>query len=160
MMKIRMMVTMMTALTILMAFAAIPAFSGDGSPDTMQIIREKIKADKKMLVALNMDLTDAEAEKFWPLYEEYQAAIEAILVRYAGLINTYATNYQKMTDETAGEILNDFLSIEADLVDIRKSYLPKFKAVLPVVKVARYYQIENKIQAVVRYDAAANIPLM
>jgi len=65
-----------------------------------------------------------------------------------------------MTDEKASRLLDEFLSIETDLLSVRKSYLYKFKAILPDVKVARYYQIENKIQAVVRYDAVAAIPLV
>jgi hypothetical protein len=151
---------LMMVLAAVIGFSTSPAFSDEKSTDTMQIVREKIKADKKLLVAMNMNLTESEAAKFWPLYEDYQKTQDAVFARFGKLIDEYTSNYQQMTDEKASRLLDEYLFIEADLVSVRKSYQYKFRAILPDIKVVRYYQIENKIQAVVRYDLAANIPLL
>ncbi len=160
-MKIRLISILMATLIATCVFSIVPAFSADeASADTMQIVREKINADKKLLIAVNMGLTEAEAEKFWPLYEDYQEALGAVAVRYVKLIDDYAASYPEVPDEKAGSLLNDLLAIDADMLDVRRAYLPRFREILPDTKVARYYQLENKIQAVVRFDAAAHIPLM
>jgi hypothetical protein len=65
-----------------------------------------------------------------------------------------------MTPESARRMVDGYLAIEADRQKIRRSYLPKFRQVLPEIKVARLYQLENKIQAAVNYELAAGIPLI
>jgi uncharacterized protein (DUF342 family) len=150
----------MVFLIMFITVSSVPALSEDETADTMQLVREKIKADKKLLVAMNMKLTETEAEKFWPLYEEHQKSLKTVNMRFSDLIDKYASIYPEITDEIAGSLLDNYLSIENHLFEVRKSYLPKFREILPAAKVARYYQIENKIMAVIRYDAAANIPLM
>jgi hypothetical protein len=126
----------------------------------MEIIREKIQADKKLLVASNMDLTETEAKAFWPIYDEFQTQLTQNNERIANLIMEYAENYKIMTAETAQKLLNESLMIEAQRLELRQLYLPKFHTALPAIKVARYYQIENKIQAILQYELADGIPLM
>jgi hypothetical protein len=126
----------------------------------MEIIREKIKADKKLLVAANLDLTETEAKAFWPIYEEFQNQLTQNNERVANLIMEYAENYKIMTAETAQKLLNESLMIEEQRLELKQLYLPKFHTALPAIKVARYYQIENKIQAILHYELAEGIPLM
>ena len=76
------------------------------------------------------------------------------------MINDYADAYEKMTNDTAKKLLDELMTIEALGPKLRQAYLPKFRKVLPEVKVVRYYQIENKIHAVLMYELGANIPLM
>jgi len=76
------------------------------------------------------------------------------------LINDFSDAYQKMTNETAKKLMDEYMTIETLGPKLRQTYLPKFRKVLPEVKVVRYYQIENKINAVLMYELAANIPLM
>jgi uncharacterized protein YnzC (UPF0291/DUF896 family) len=80
--------------------------------------------------------------------------------RLLKLIQDYASNYNSMTNETAKKLLDESLAVEAERQKVRQSYLPKFRQVLPETKVARFYQVENKIQAIVNYDLAAGIPLV
>jgi hypothetical protein len=143
----------------LLAFAGTVAAQGK-SADNMQIVLEKIKADKKLLVAQNMDLTEKEAKAFWPVYEQYQNELFLIRARTAKLIRDYGDNYDKMSNATARKLLDEMLTIEALGLKLRQAYLSKFRKVLPDVKVARYYQIENKIYAALLYELAGNIPLM
>ena len=137
-----------------------PGIAQEKPVDNMQIVLEKIRADKKLLVADNMQLTEAEAKAFWPVYEGYQDELFLLRARTARLINDYGEAYDKMTNETAKKLLDESMTIETLGPKLRQAYLPKFRKVLPEVKVGRYYQIENKIQAVLMYELAAKIPLV
>ncbi len=129
-----------------------PVVSQDKPADNMQILRDKIKADKKVLVAANMELTDAEAKAFWPVYEKYQHELFLLRSRTLKLIEDFTDAYEKMSNNKAKALLDELMRID--------SLGPKLREVLPEVKVVRYYQIENKINAALMYELAANIPLM
>ena len=136
------------------------AQDGDKPADNMQILKEKIQGDKKLLVAANMNLTEKEAKAFWPVYESYQKDLTALNDRALRNVGEYAANWQKMTDDTAKKVVTEHLAIEGDRQKLRQSYLPKFAKVLPYKKVMRYYQLENKVQALVLYDVAKKVPLV
>jgi len=128
--------------------------------DNMKIVVEKIRADKKLFIAENMQLTESEAQAFWPLYEEYQDELFLLRARTMKLINDYAEAYKKMTNDTARNLLDEVMAIETLGLKLRETFFPKFRTALPDVKVLRYYQIENKIDAALMYEIAANIPLI
>jgi hypothetical protein len=148
------------ALAVALAVVAVPAVAQDQQADTMQMVRDKIRADKKLLIAENLPLTAAEAKAFWPVYDRYQGELSALNDRMIKLIKEYANNYQTMSDQTAKKLIDEYLAIEAARLKIRQAYVPRFRKVLRERQVARYYQIENKIQAAVSYDLAAEIPLV
>jgi hypothetical protein len=81
-------------------------------------------------------------------------------VRVEELIKDYAEAYENMTNDRARDLLDENMAIETLALKLRQAYLPKFREVLPEVKVVRYYQIEDKINAVLIYELARNIPLM
>ncbi len=139
---------------------ATPLLAQDKPADNNQLVLEKVKADKKLLVAENMQLTESEAKAFWPVYESYQRDLGNINDRLIKLVDNYAASYQTMTDAAANKLVDEAVAIESDRTKLAQSYLPKFKKVLPPTKVARYYQIENKVRAVVNYELAAGIPLV
>jgi len=146
---------------LLIASLALPLAAQQEKPaDNMDIVREALRAEKKVLVAENMQLTESEAAAFWPVYEEYQTEMKAIGDRMVKLVEAYAAAYKAMNDETAAKLVKELLSIQSDRAKLAEKYLPKFQKVLPIAKVARYYQIENKIRAVVDYDVASQIPLV
>jgi len=128
----------------------------------MQILAQKIKADKKLVVAANMQLTEAEAKGFWPVYEAYQKDLQGINRRLVGAIKNYAEAYNKgpVSDETAKKLINEAIAIEDAEVKLKRSYVPRLEKVIPGMKVARYIQIENKIRAIGKYELAAQIPLV
>jgi hypothetical protein len=126
----------------------------------MQIVRDKLRADKKLLVSKAMTLTESEGKRFWPVYESYQKELGAVNDRLAKLIEDYAGNYASLTDAVARKMVDSYLAIETDRLKVRQSYLPRFRQVLSEVKVARLYQLENKIQGAVNYELAAGIPLI
>ena len=132
----------------------------DKPADTMEIFREKARADKKLVVATALNLTEGEAKVFWPVYNSYQSDMITYYNRVSKFLDTFTQAYGSMTDETATKLLGEFLALEADYVAILKSYAPKFARVLPPVKVARLYQVENKMRALVDYELARAIPLV
>jgi hypothetical protein len=152
---------LMTVFTIAMALAA-PALAQNAGTANMEILRQKIKADKKLVVAQNLNLTDAESAAFWPVYEAYQKDLQQINQRLTAAIGAYADAYNKgpVTNETAKKLLDESLAIDDAEVQLKKSATPKILAALPAMKAARYIQIENKIRAAIRYELAANIPLV
>jgi hypothetical protein len=85
-----------------------PAFAAETDVDTnMQILLDKVKADKKLLVAANMDLSDAESKAFWPIYDAYQKDLHEINKRMAMAIESYAQAYNSgaMTDQQAQTLI-------------------------------------------------------
>ena len=151
----------MALIGALAAFAS-PAWAQERSSSNMEILREKIKADKKLIVAVNMGLTRAEEKGFWQVYAEYQKDLEKLNKRIGGLLRSYAKDYRNktLTDAKAKKLLDEFLSIEQAEAKLKGSYVPKLSMVLPAKKVVRYLQIENKIRAIIRYDLAAGVPLV
>jgi len=149
----------LVGLVVVLAWV-FPASAQDKPADNMQLVLEKIRADKKLFVAENMELTEGEATAFWPVYERYQDELFLLRARTAKLIKDYADAYETMTNDTAKKLLAEYMTIETLGLKLRQAYLPKFRKVLPEVKVVRYYQIENKINAALIYELARDIPLM
>jgi hypothetical protein len=141
---------------------AAPVVAQNTGTANMEILREKIKADKKLVVAQNLNLTDAEGAAFWPVYDGYQKDLQQINARLAAAIGAYADAYNKgpVTNESANKLLNEAMAIDEAELQLKKSATPKIMAALPATKAARYIQIENKIRAAIRYELAANIPLV
>ena len=156
-------VSMMIAGAILFA---VPVFAQtEGSADTnMQILLDKVKADKKLLVASNMDLTDAESKSFWPVYEAYQKDLQQVNERLMKTIATYAEAYNQgkgtISNDAAKKLLHDALSVEEQEVKLKRTYADKVGKVLPAAKTTRYIQLENKIRAVIKFELARQIPLV
>jgi len=147
-------------MTAALTFSVIPVMAQDKAADNMEIVLEKVRADKKLLVAENMQLTEAEAKAFWPVYEEYQKGLVTLLDRMRSLIEDYRNNFQKMSDESARKLLDDYLGIQNDDAMLMQSCISKLRVILPEKKVVRYFQIENKIRAAVDFELARNIPLV
>ncbi len=149
-----------------MILCAVPAFAQTaGSADTnMEIFMQKIKADKKLLVASNMGLTDAEGKDFWPLYDAYQKDLQQVNERLGKTINAYAEAYNEgkgtVSNDTAKKLLDEAISVEEQEVKLKRAYAEKVGKVLPAAKTARYIQIENKIRAVIKFELARQIPLV
>jgi hypothetical protein len=146
---------------LLVCLWVAPVFAQDKSTKSMEIVREAAKSNKKAFIALNLKLTPEEEKGFWPLYDSLQTELDKINERLGNLIVGYAKEYnaQSLSDEKAMQLITDYLAAEEDIIKLRKSYLSKFSAVIPGKKVMVYYQLENKIQAVIRYDMAMQIPL-
>jgi len=135
--------------------------AADKPADNMQVLREKLQADKKAVIAANMNLTEAEAKSFWPLYEEYQKELHKINDGMAMLIVAYSKDYNanSLTDDKARKLLDRYFGIEESELKLKRAFVPKLAKVLPGRKVVRYMQLENKVRALVKYEIAAEVPL-
>jgi hypothetical protein len=143
-----------------LAIAVTPALSQEDPADNMQLLREHLRTGKKLIIADAMKLTESEAEAFWPVYNDYQKGLIDLGDRTLKQIENYAKNYETMSEETAQKMVDDYIDMECDRVTLMQVFLPKFRSVLSEKKVARYFQVENKIKALVKYELAANIPLV
>ena len=147
---------------MLLGLPSLALTAQDKPADNMQILRDKIKADKKLVVATNMELTESEAKNFWPIYDNYQKELQKINKRIVGLLESYADDFRskKLTDDKAKKLIDEANEIEQAEVNLKSTFAPKLSKALPTIKVARYLQIENKIRAVVKYDLAQGVPLV
>ena len=138
-----------------------PALALGAANTDMELLAEKVKADKKLLVGINMSLTNEEARDFWPVYEAYQKELQTVNLEIAELIVEFAEAYAKgpIPNETAKQIRNDVLALEEKEVKLKRTYGDKIEKVLPAWKVMRYMQIESKIRAVLKFELARQIPL-
>ena len=159
------------ALLLVAALAAAPAYAqtkpapakpaAEKPADNMQILREKLKADKKLLVAANLELTEAEAKKFWPVYEAYQKELHKLNDQIAMTLVDYAKefNANTLTDAKASALLDRSVAIDEAELKAKRALIPQVRKVLRGIKAARYIQIENKIRALIKYELAGEVPL-
>jgi hypothetical protein len=139
----------------------VSASGATGADSSMEALRDKLRADKRYVVATNMALTETEAKGFWPIYDEYQKGLSKLNGRIATLTATYLDAHEKapISDELSRKLLNEAWDIERSELELEKDSMGKMKKVLPPYKVFRYAQLENKIRAVVKYELAASIPI-
>jgi hypothetical protein len=155
----------MAAVVALALTAVVPASAQTapaGSTTNMDILVAKLKADKKLLVAQTVGLTDAEGKAFWPVYDACQAELEGINKRLKTGIEGYAKDYNAgtMTDAKAAAMVTEMFAIDEALLASKKSCAAKLNGVIPATKIARYVQVENKIRAQINYELAASIPFV
>jgi hypothetical protein len=155
------------ALLLAPAFAlaqgAAPASSQPTDVEIMQAAQEAraiVAADRKTIVEAALALTEQEATAFWPIYDRYMADLGEVRDLRVKLILDFAENYDDMTDATAGKLIDDALAYEQKALDVRKKYVKEARKVLPATKAARFYQIENKLDAIGAFVLADEIPLM
>ena len=139
--------------------AAAIAQQVDDWTEVQQLLVD-LKADRQAMVARNLPLTEGEARAFWPVYREYRAEAEGLGERMAKLIFAYAANYESMTDAKADGFFGESLAIERQRLAIREKFVPRVRSVLPGQKAARFFQIENKLDALVNVNVTAEIPLV
>ena len=109
---------------------------------------------------IDLKLTESESKVFWPLYESYQADQDKLDDRLIAIIQEYAKNYKTMTDAAALDIITQRTNLDLERTKLVQSYLPKFSAVLPGIKTARYYQVEYRIRLLLSLDLAKQMPMV
>jgi hypothetical protein len=125
----------------------------------MDLTRATIAVRRQEIVAASLQLGEAEGGAFWPLYREYRAAVEKVGAREADLLTEYAAEYGSLSDERARRLLDAVTTAEADRIKLKQQYVKRFAKVLPGVELARFFQVESKLDAVIRMELAAGIPL-
>ncbi len=126
----------------------------------IQLMREDIRSQKKQIIAANMQLTDAEATKFWPVYDAYKVETTKIGdARYA-LIKEYVQTYNTMTDAQAKSLIKRAGDLEQQVIALRMQWMPKFEAVVPGKKAALFYQLDRRLGLIVDLQLASVIPMV
>ena len=123
-------------------------------------IRADIQKDRNAIVGAAMDLTDAQAGPFWELYAGYRAARKPAADRLTALIVEYARSADTLTDEKAGKLLDEMLAIQKQEAATKAEWAAKFKAKLPGKVVARFFQVDNKLDTIVQFQLASEVPLV
>ena len=126
----------------------------------IEMLRQEVGKDRRDIVKANMLLTKSEATRFWPIYDEYRGEMKKIDDRRVKLITDYAANRTSMSEDEAERELRELLNIEKDRISLKDDYIKKFiKAPLSQRTTARFFQIDNKLDAAVNTALAARIPL-
>ena len=152
--------SLLLAASLLLVFAAAPLQAGEADEASLEILRDTLRSNKKAIVDVNLALSDSEARAFWPVYDRYQKDLAAVQDRLVQVIEDYRASFGSMTDEKARKLVDDYLAVERDRAEVRRAFLGPISQALPGRKVMRFYQIENKIDAVLRYELAATIPVV
>ena len=126
----------------------------------IEAARKLMRTERKLVIAGELFLTPDESKAFWPVYTEYETAAIKIGDEKLRLITDYADNFDQMTPEYAERLLKESFDLNSREAELRRSYVKKFKKVLPVIKVVRLYQIDSKLNAVLDFQLAARIPLV
>jgi hypothetical protein len=146
-------------ITVVTSFAG-SAIAQSNAPSQRQLDMAAARASRKAVFGANMALSDKEAAAFWPVFDQYEAAMDKVDDRHVKEVQSYAKVYKTMTDADARTKLDEVLAVQQARLDVQKDYVAKFRAVIPDMKVTRFFQIDNKIHAMVQCDLAQMIPLV
>lgn len=128
--------------------------------DEIELTRSEVQSRRQEIVKELMELTPQESEAFWPVYRDYQRDAAKLGDQRVALIETYFANADNLTDEQADKLLDDAFKLRKNQLDLQKKYVGKYRKVLPAVKVARLYQIENALDAIISANLQASMPMI
>jgi hypothetical protein len=126
----------------------------------VSLLRQDLRSKKKQLIAANLSLTDAEATKFWPVYDQYTADLTKLGDKKYALIKEYAQGYGNLTNDQALSLLNRSLALDEEIAQLRAKYVPIVNKVLPGTKTATFFQLDRRITTLLDVQLASQIPLV
>jgi len=125
------------------------------APDQdVELLRKDLRSQKKQIIAANMDLTDAEAEKFWPVYDRYAADLTKIYDTKIALVEEYLDHYKTMSGDEAESYIRRRAAADSDIMQLRLKYVPEFRKVLPGRQTALFFQIEWRLDLLINLQLA------
>ena len=142
------------------AQAQQPAATPTVTDQDIQLLRQDVRSQKKQIIAANLQLTDPEAVKFWPVYDQYTAEASKIGDTRLALIKEYAQTYDTMTDVQAKSLIKRWAATDQSFIALRMQWMPKFEAVLPGKKAALFFQIDRRLSLLVDLQLASMIPMV
>ena len=148
-------------LVIAICLTVIPSASAQLEDDrAVQLTRSAIQAERQAILAANLELDEKESAIFWPLYQEYRDALESAVSTRVNLLNQYFASYETLTDKEAVALLDKHFAWEKEVLKVRSDHAKKMSKALSGKTVARFFQIENKMDIIVEYELAGEIPLI
>ncbi len=151
--------TIVATFTIASLAVCMLNLSASAQTSQKQLDIAAARAQRKATVGANMNLSADEAARFWPVYDAYEAKMDKIEDRHVKELKEFAAKYSNFTDADAAKKLDEVMAIQQARLDVQKEFIPQFRAVISQVKVTRFYQIDNKIQALIQCDIAQLVPL-
>ena len=137
-----------------------PTATQAGMDQDIQLLREDLRSQKKQIIAANMQLTDTEATKFWPVYDQYALALTKIGDDRLAIIKEYAQSYDTMTDAQAKSLIKRWTATDEQALQLRMKNIPKFEQVLPGKKAALFFQLDRRMGLLVDLQLASMIPMV
>lgn len=147
------------ALAICVTVAVVHAASAQDTHTQRQLDLAAARADRKALVGQNMHLTETQAKAFWPLYDAYEARMDKLDDRHAAEVREYAEHYQTFSDQDATRKLDEVMAIKQARLDVQREFIPQFRAAIASINTTRFFQIDNKLNALLQCDIANVLPL-
>lgn len=148
------------ASSLVAALAAATPLLAQTYTDEKELTKSVITTQRQAIVADNLKLTDEQGKIFWPLYKQYGLEMDQITDRKLKLIEEYAKEYQTITDEQASAVMTEYFAIQKDEVKAKQKWFGKFSKELPIKTVTRFFQIEYKLDAIIRAEMTQMIPLV
>lgn len=145
---------------LILVSCLVPVLSAQTADDVVHLSRSVIQTERQAIVAANLGLSEAESTVFWPLYREYRSAVEQAIDTRVDMLKRFSESYESLTDDEAMSLLDDHISYQKQVLKVQTTYAKKMKKVLQGKTVARFFQIENKMDAIINYELASDIPLM
>ena len=142
------------------AFAQRETATGIEVERDLALLRRDLKADKKKLVALNVPLTEDEATKFWPVYDQYTGEMSKVYDEFYSIIKEYAANQKTLTDAQASSMINRWAAIQVQQAQTRQRYIPIVEKVIPSRKAALFFQVDRRLYQLMDLQVASRIPLV
>lgn len=131
-----------------------------GIDQNIELLRKDMRSARKQLVAANLRLTDDQATRFWPVYDEYTAELTKISDQKTALIKEYADQWGSITDEQASNLITRALAVDQQIAQLRVKYMPIFSKAVPGKVVATFFQLDRRVQALIDIQLASQIPLV
>jgi hypothetical protein len=163
-------------MNVLFLFPQDRAFAQDSSPpatsrpagddfvpitdEDIQMMRKDIRSQRKQIIAANMKLTDVEAEKFWPVYEQYVSDLVAINGKKYALIKQYLQSAGALSDAESEKAVQQWVDVDESVAQLRRRYIPSFRKVLSPKNTALFYQLDRRVQLLIDLQLASSLPLI
>jgi hypothetical protein len=131
-----------------------------GTDQDIDLLRKDIRSQKKQIIAANLQLTDTESEKFWPLYDQYTAELVKINDAKYAAVKEYATSYSTLTDDQALALTRQIIGVDQSVAQLRLKYVPIFSKVIPGKKTALFFQLDRRLVMLIDLQLASQIPMV
>jgi len=142
------------------AFAQRETATGVEVERDLALLRRDLRGEKKQLIALNVPLTETEATKFWPVYDQYAGEMSKVYDEFYAIIKEYAANQKTLTDAQASSMINKWAEIQVRQAQTRQKFIPIVEKVIPSRKAALFFQVDRRLYELMDLQVASQIPLV
>ena len=126
----------------------------------IDILKKDIQTEAKKLVGENLEMTEDQANIFWPLYDEYAAELLELSNERVNVISSYMLDYYDLSDEKAETLVNQVMDIDQKRLDLKRKYISKMNKVLPQRLVGKFFQIDGYLQTLLTIQRQSTIPFI